>query len=114
MDITELDGLLTALAIGPDLPLPSRWLPVVWGGTSDRVVESAEQAHRIVSLVMRRMNMIGAMLCKAPPAFEPILYEGEVGGAETILAAHDWCAGVLAGVKLCIRRLAAALGRPVR
>ena len=81
MDITELDGLLTALAIGPDLPLPSRWLPVVWGGTSDRVVESAEQAHRIVSLVMRRMNMIGAMLCKAPPAFEPILYEGEGGAA---------------------------------
>jgi hypothetical protein len=25
------------------------------------------------------MNMIVAMLCKAPPAFEPILYEGEGG-----------------------------------
>jgi len=109
-----IDGLLTALAIGFDLSLPSRWLPVVWGSKSDPVVESAEQAHRIVSLIMRRMNMIGAMLCKAPPAFEPILYESEVEGGETILVAHDWCAGVFAGVKLCIRRLAAAPGRRIQ
>jgi len=26
MEITALDGLLTGLAIGCDLPLPSRWL----------------------------------------------------------------------------------------
>ena len=76
MDITALDGFLTALAIGPGLPLPSRWIPVIWGGKGDPVVESAEQAHRIVSLIMRRMNMIGAMLGREPPAFEPILYEG--------------------------------------
>lgn len=63
MDIAALDGLLTAAAIGPGLAFPSRWLPVVWGGKSDSVVESAEQAHRIASLVKRRMNMIGAMLC---------------------------------------------------
>jgi hypothetical protein len=45
------------------------------------------------------MNMIGAMLGKTLPAFEPILYEGEVEG-ETILVAHDWRAGFLAGFKL--------------
>jgi hypothetical protein len=31
-----IDGLLTALAIGSDLPLPSRWLPVVWGSKRTR------------------------------------------------------------------------------
>jgi hypothetical protein len=30
------------------------------------------------------MNMIGAMLGREPPAFEPILYEGEVEGGGTI------------------------------
>ena len=100
MDITALDGFLTALAIGPGLPLPSRWMPVIWGGKGDPVAESAEQAHRIVSLIMRRMNMIGAMLGREPPAFEPILYESEVEGGGTIVVAHDWCAGFLAGVEL--------------
>ena len=100
MDITALDGFLTALAIGPGLPLPSRWMPVIWGGKGDPVAESAEQAHRIVSLIMRRMSMIGAMLGREPPAFEPILYEGEVEGGGTIVVACDWCAGFLAGVEL--------------
>jgi len=100
MDITVLDGFLTALAIGPGLPFPRRRLPVIWGGKSDPVAESAEQANRIVSLIMRRMNMIGAMLCKEPPAFEPILYEGEVEGGGTIVVAHDWCTGLLTGVEL--------------
>ena len=94
------DPRLNALAIGPGLPLPSRWMPVIWGGKGDPVAESAEQAHRIVSLIMRRMNMIGAMLGREPPAFEPILYEGEVEGGGTIVVAHDWCAGFLAGVEL--------------
>jgi hypothetical protein len=38
------------------------------------------------------MNMIGAMLAKKPPAFEPILYEGELEGGGTIVMAHDWYA----------------------
>jgi uncharacterized protein len=88
------------VAIGPGVPLPSRWMPVIWGGQSDPVVESTEEAHRIVGLIMRRMNMVGAMLGKTPPAFEPILYEGELEGGGTIVVAHDWCAGFLAGVEL--------------
>ena len=49
---------------------------------------------------MRRMNMIGAMLGREPPAFEAILYEGEVEGGGTIVVAHDCCAGLLAQVEL--------------
>jgi yecA family protein len=60
MNITTLHGFLTALAIGPGLP-PGRWMPVIWGGKSGPVVESAEQALRILSLIMRSMNMTGAM-----------------------------------------------------
>jgi len=32
MDISALDGFLTALAIGRSVPLPSRWMPIIWGG----------------------------------------------------------------------------------
>ncbi len=91
MDITALDGFLTAVAIAPGLPPPSTWMPVIWGGKGEPVFHSAEGAQRIVSLIMRRMNMIGARLGQAPPAFEPILLECEVEGGGTIVLAHDWC-----------------------
>ena len=31
LDISELDGLFTALVSGPVMIPPSRWLPAVWG-----------------------------------------------------------------------------------
>jgi uncharacterized protein len=100
MDITALDGFLTAVAIAPGLPPPSTWMPVIWGGKGEPVFHSAEGAQRIVSLIMRRMNMIGARLGQEPPAFEPILLECEVEGGGTIVLAHDWCAGFMAAVEL--------------
>ena len=30
MDISTLDGFLTALVIGPEAIMPSEWLPFVW------------------------------------------------------------------------------------
>lgn len=98
MDITALDGFLTAVTIGPGLPLPSVWMPLIWGGKDQPLFESAEQAHRIVSLIMRRMNMISDMLGQEPPAFEPVLYETELEGGGTVVMAHDWCAGFMAAV----------------
>ena len=32
MGLSDLDGFLTGIAVGPELILPSEWLPVIWGG----------------------------------------------------------------------------------
>jgi len=32
MDISMLDGFLTALAVGPSTLPPMQWMPLVWGG----------------------------------------------------------------------------------
>ena len=32
MQLSDLDGFLTGIAIGPELVVPSEWLPLVWGG----------------------------------------------------------------------------------
>ena len=32
MMLSDLDGFLTGIAVGPELVLPSKWLPLVFGG----------------------------------------------------------------------------------
>ena len=31
MMLSDLDGFLTAIPIGPELIMPSKWLPMIWG-----------------------------------------------------------------------------------
>ncbi len=31
MQLSDLDGFLTAIVVGPDFIKPSEWMPVVWG-----------------------------------------------------------------------------------
>jgi len=97
MDIVTLDGFLTSLVIGPGLVPPSVWLKALWGKGEPRF-ESSAQAQRVISLIMRRFNEIGAMF-EEPSAFAPILYEREVEG-KVYRIAEDWCWGFLAGVRL--------------
>ena len=58
MDVAMLDGFFTALAIGPNTLLPSRWLPLVWGETESEPMQFADdvQVQRILGLVMRMYN----------------------------------------------------------
>lgn len=95
MQISDLDGFLTALAIGPELILPSEWLPVIWGD-GEPEFESLEEAERIIHAIMGRYNEILELLRQEPDAFEPVFWEtvdGEV-------VAGDWAMGFMDGVKL--------------
>ena len=74
MDVSSLDGFLTAILIGPNTLMPSRWLPFVHGETADQpmVWQSPAQAERILSLFMRHMNDVAWILENAPDGFEPL------------------------------------------
>jgi uncharacterized protein len=97
MDLSMLDGFLTALAVGPNTLPPSRWLPLLWGGEARW--QSKEQAERILSLVFRHANAILFYLRDDPDVFEPILYEQEEDGRQVPLI-DDWCSGFVAGMAL--------------
>lgn len=96
MMLSDLDGFLTAVAIGPELIMPSEWLPYIWGGDSPGF-QSEDQAQRVLGAIMGRYNEILDVLAHEPEAFEPILYENRKTG-ETIAA--DWAEGFLIGVQL--------------
>ena len=57
MQLSDLDGFLTAIVIGPEPILPSEWLPVVWG-SDEPDFENAEQAERVLGLILGRDNEI--------------------------------------------------------
>jgi uncharacterized protein len=86
MDVAQLEGLLTALAVGPAEVAQETWLPLVWGSAGGN-----EQAQ---ALVLRHHAYMREWMQKDPGSFEPIY---ECGGHWTVEA---WCAGFAAGVQL--------------
>ena len=78
MQLSDLDGFLTAIVVGPDLIKPSKWLPVVWGGDSPEFADHA-QATTILGSIMGRYNEIAQSLAKIPPEIDPIFWKADEG-----------------------------------
>ncbi|MYM68113.1 UPF0149 family protein [Pseudoduganella sp. FT55W] len=87
MDVAKLEGLLTALAIGPAEVAQDAWLPLVWGDAGAGCAEAT-------ALVLRHHDYMQVWMQKDPASFEPIY---ECGGSWT---ADAWGAGFMAGVQL--------------
>ncbi len=104
MLLDMLDGYLTAVLIGPTTIAPSQWLPGVWGDAEDDgpKFESAEQAQRILELMLRHVNDILWSLQDDADAFEPFLsamrYEED---SREYLDGEMWAYGFVRGIDLC-------------
>ncbi|HEX9803025.1 MAG TPA: UPF0149 family protein [Gammaproteobacteria bacterium] len=98
LDISELDGFLTAIISGPRPIPPSEWLPLLWGEFEPQWA-SAEESEAIISLVLRHMNGIVTTLSETPEEFEPIVLEVEEA-EETVTSVEEWCLGYMKGVGL--------------
>lgn len=97
MDISTLDGFLTAIVIGPEVVLPSRWIPLVWGDAEGPEFETLQQAERLFSLLMRHMNSIAADFQVMPELFEPLFYEEKKDGKSRWIV-DEWCSGFMIAV----------------
>jgi uncharacterized protein len=95
MGLSDLDGFLTGIVVGPELILPSEWLPIIWGG-GEPDFASLGEAQTIVGIIMARYNDIIAHLDAGPNAFDPVFWEGP--NEEVIVT--DWAAGFLDAVRL--------------
>jgi len=98
LNISELDGLFTAIVSGPVTTAPSQWLPAVWG-EFEPVWEDGEEFKEILSLMMRHMNAIADIFMENPQEFEPIYLGREVEG-DSYTIVDEWCEGYWRGVKL--------------
>ncbi|MCC6772468.1 MAG: UPF0149 family protein [Gemmatimonadaceae bacterium] len=102
MDLSTLDGFLTAIVCGPKTVLPSEWLRWVWDmerGEDTPVFRDQAQAQRIVALIVRHMNNIARTLQESPQDYEPLLLENPNDG-DPIPIIDEWCTGFMKGVHL--------------
>jgi uncharacterized protein len=95
MGLSDLDGFLTGVVVGPELILPSEWLPIIWGGAEPEF-ETEDEMRIVLGTIMGRYNEIAACFNSDPDEFDPIFWEGPDG--EVI--ASDWAGGFLDAVAL--------------
>ncbi|MGD8570027.1 MAG: UPF0149 family protein [Gammaproteobacteria bacterium] len=100
LDISELDGFLTAIVSGPVMVPPSQWLPAVWGDFEPEW-DNEKDFNEIMSLFMRHMNGIAGTLLESPEKFEPLFLQREVKG-KTYDIVDEWCYGYMRGVALAM------------
>jgi uncharacterized protein len=96
MNMESLDGYFAALICGPDMVLPSEYLPGIWG--EDFCFDSSNQATDILGLLMRHWGTISSELfrtLKEPHVYMPVLLEDDEGLAK----GNDWARGFMRGVQ---------------
>ncbi len=95
MQLSDLDGFLTGIAIGPEPVKPSEWLPAVWGG-EEPVIDDAGQARTVIGAIMGRYDEILRVLASDPEGYAPVFWEGPAGEA----IAADWAEGFADAIRL--------------
>lgn len=100
MDVSELDGMLTAILSSPIDIEPADWMLAVWGG-ADFVPRWANdrERDRFVNLTLQHMDDIGERLGDYPEQYEPLFGTREEEGQE-ITIVEEWCFGYMRGVDL--------------
>ena len=98
LDVSELDGFFAALACAPDTILPSRWMPVIWGGEDhspawpdeEEIGEFTRAVFALYNQVMQSMN---------EGDYAALFLEREVE-EKTYTIVDEWCEGFLRGINL--------------
>lgn len=95
MNIEEVDGFFAALIAGPQVVLPSEYLPEVFGGDMSNAFAGLDEANQILGLLMRHWNAIAVTLNKGD-VYVPMLLADDNG----LCRGNDWARGFMRGVEM--------------
>ncbi|MCF6197938.1 MAG: UPF0149 family protein [Hyphomicrobiaceae bacterium] len=71
MMLSELDGFLTAIAVGPELIMPSEWMPAIWRDEQP-IYDDLDQAQQITGIITDRYNTILDTVSAREPSYAPV------------------------------------------
>lgn len=97
MTIEEMDGFFCALIVGPDVVLPSEYLPILLGGTpgDTKAFRTIREANHTLQLMMRYWNSIVTSLQRRG-AYVPLFDDADSKG----VVGRLWAKGFMQGVEL--------------
>ena len=105
LDVSELDGLFTAIVSGPERFEAGEWIRLIF---DEPVFNDSEQAQDILGLIMRLHAHIEQVLPVAG-TFSPIFeYVQDRRGNQSCVA-EEWCEGYLSAIDLWSAPLPRAL-----
>lgn len=100
VSVSELDGFLTAIVSGPDMIMPSEWLPEIWGGVENMPNwESEEEVSRFMQITMGIMNDNAEVLMEQPEDFQALVLV-DMQQDEPVDVVSLWCCGYVRGVSM--------------
>lgn len=95
MELSELDGFLAGLAVGPGTIPWEEALALVWGGEFPEFANSDESAT-IHGTIVGRHSEIAAALSSGPNEYDPVFWEDASGN----MIVEDWALGFVQAVAL--------------
>ena len=105
LNLESLDGLLCALAIGPELVMPSAWIPMILG---EAQFKDESQANTMIDILMRHWNVTVRSVKVNPlsggsAAYVPLIEHQDHLYANDALdsrCGYDWADGFILGMSL--------------
>ncbi|NJM92146.1 MAG: UPF0149 family protein [Rhodospirillaceae bacterium] len=99
LSVHAIDGYLTAIAIGPELVMPSEWLALLWD-EEEPVFADANEAQTILSAIMARYNEILLEVDRSPRDFRPLFLPADPNQRPSMALAAQWATGFWKGMAL--------------
>ena len=100
IDVSELDGYLTAILSAPVAIEPEFWMVALWGGEKHIPQwKTTRERDRFMDLTFQHMADIEERLVDFPEQFEPLFGEQELEG-QSFTVIGDWCYGYMRGIGL--------------
>jgi len=97
MNLEELDGFFSALIAGPEIVMPSEYMPELFGSETPEThaFSTLSEANEILELLMRHWNDIAGKLSKGA-VYLPLLLLDENG----VERGNDWARGFIRGTRM--------------
>ena len=100
LDVSELDGLLTAVLSSPYEIEPEQWMIAIWGGAQYVPKWASEkEMNRFMQLVFQHFADTTERLNDYPDQFDPLFSLRDIDGQELTIV-EEWCFGYMRGVSL--------------